>query len=108
MGRFVAGQIVVVLFPFSDLSGSKKRPALVVASFPGDDCLLCQITTRGADPNAVPLNDGDYVQGSLNRPSFIRPNRLFTGSDQIIDSAVGKVSQRKLDEVITAIIALLR
>ncbi len=46
MGRFVKGDVVVTPFPFSDLQVAKRRPALVVATFPGDDVLLCQITSQ--------------------------------------------------------------
>ena len=46
MAGFVKGDVVVIPFPFSDLSGSKKRPALVLADLPGDDILLCQITSQ--------------------------------------------------------------
>lgn len=46
MGKFVKGDVVVVPFPFSDLSASKRRPALVVATFMGDDVILCQITSK--------------------------------------------------------------
>ncbi|MEO6392195.1 MAG: type II toxin-antitoxin system PemK/MazF family toxin, partial [Pyrinomonadaceae bacterium] len=37
MGRFVKGDVVVTPFPFSDLSGDKRRPALVIANLNGDD-----------------------------------------------------------------------
>jgi len=46
MGRFVKGDVVVTPFPFSDLQAVKRRPALVVATFTGDDVLLCQITSQ--------------------------------------------------------------
>ncbi len=60
MGAFVKGDLVVVPFPFSDLSASKKRPALVMATLTGDDVILCQITSQAvADGYAVPLTDRD-------------------------------------------------
>ncbi len=36
MAKFMKGDIVVVLFPFSDLTQSKRRTALVIASLEGD------------------------------------------------------------------------
>ena len=45
MGKFIKGDVVVILFPFSDLSGSKRRPALVLADINGDDVILSQITS---------------------------------------------------------------
>ena len=57
MAGFVKGEVVVIPFPFSDLSGSKRRPALVLADLPGDDIILCQITSQNSskDPFAIPL-----------------------------------------------------
>jgi hypothetical protein len=48
MGRFVKGNVVVMPFPFSDLSGSKRRPALVLADLDGDDILLPYSRPLGA------------------------------------------------------------
>ncbi|MFH1972979.1 MAG: hypothetical protein ABIJ18_05900 [archaeon] len=41
MEEFVKGDVVVIPFPFSDLSNSKKRPAFVAANLKGDDIILC-------------------------------------------------------------------
>jgi mRNA interferase MazF len=46
LARFVKGEVVVVPFPFSDLTQAKRRPALVIAVLPGDDVILCQITSQ--------------------------------------------------------------
>ena len=65
MAEFVKGDVVVIPFPFSDLSGSKRRPALVLSDLPGDDILLCQITSQSTkDIHAVALNLNDFASGS--------------------------------------------
>ncbi len=46
MARFVKGDVVVVPFPFSDLTQAKRRPALVVSKLEGNDLILCQITSE--------------------------------------------------------------
>ncbi|MBI2451809.1 type II toxin-antitoxin system PemK/MazF family toxin [Candidatus Pacearchaeota archaeon] len=38
--------IVLVDFPFTDLTQTKKRPALVIKSLEGENTILCQITTK--------------------------------------------------------------
>lgn len=61
MGRFVKGDVVVLPFPFSDLSASKKRPAFVVANLPGDDVILCQITSQSIqDRFSVAIRSTDF------------------------------------------------
>lgn len=71
--------MVVVPFPYSDLRNSKRRPALIVCSPPGDDVILCQITSKNTrDKYAIKLSDRDFLRGNLNLKSNIRPNRIFT------------------------------
>jgi mRNA interferase MazF len=66
MGKFVKGDVVVIPFPFTDLSGSKKRPAFVVADLSGDDIIVCQITSKSkSDPLALPLAARDFSSGGL-------------------------------------------
>ena len=108
MERLVKGDIVVLPFPFSDLSQSKKRPAFVVAPLQGDDVILCQITTVAHfDLYSVFLEEKDFVTGSLKQPSYIRPNRLFTSDIRIIIKRVGSVHQNKIEEVIKKITMII-
>lgn len=66
MERFVKGDVVVIPFPFSDLSGSKKRPAFVLADLPGDDFILCQITSQNAwDTYAIALESSHFISGDF-------------------------------------------
>ena len=46
MERFVRGDVIVIPFPFSDLTQAKRRPALVLSVLPGYDLILCQITSQ--------------------------------------------------------------
>ena len=108
MARFVKGEVVVVPFPFTDLSQTKRRPALVLAALPGDDCILCQITSRAVrDADAIALDVGDIRQGSRDKPSNIRPNRLFTADTGVIVRRIGKLNTQKLDQVIKQVITIL-
>ncbi len=109
MGKFIKGDVVVVPFPFSDLSGSKKRPALVVTQLSGDDVILCQITTpTRTDGYSIALFQSDFVSGSLDHDSNIRPNRLFTADSRIIAYCAGKLSSRKVGEVVNKIVEIIQ
>lgn len=109
MGRFVKGEVVVAPFPFSDLSASKRRPALVVAELTGDDVLLCQITSQTvADPYALPLDGADFASGGLRLRSNIRPNRLFTAEGKIILYRTGMLTSAKMQEAVDKIIEIVR
>jgi mRNA interferase MazF len=105
----VKGDVVVVPFPFSDLTQSKRRPALVLASLPGEDLILCQITSRAVtDANAVSLEEGDFVSGGLSVSSNIRPNRLFTAGRRIVFDTAGKLRSAVLGKAILEVISILR
>ena len=96
MGRFVKGDVVVVPFPFSDLSLSKKRPAFVLADLKGDDYILCQITSKHkSDQYSVTLEKSDFKTGQLNITSNIRVNRIFTADEKIIEYKIGSVCNKK-------------
>lgn len=108
MERFIKGDIIVVPFPFSDLSNSKRRPALVLADLIGDDIILCQITSKNIKDNySIPIINDDFSSGSLHQNSNIRPNRIFTADKNIILKKVGKIKQSKFVEVSQTVIDLI-
>jgi mRNA interferase MazF len=108
LARFVKGDVVVVPFPFSDLTQSKRRPALVIAELTGKDVILCQITSQWInDEYAILIDDKDFNVGSLKQRSHIRPNRIFTADSSIILYSVGQLKKKKIDSVIDKLIEIL-
>ncbi len=66
MGTPTTGEVVLVPFPFSDLSQSKVRPAVCLADAGRGDWVLCQITSRPyGDPAAVPLDAPERLSGNI-------------------------------------------
>ena len=82
---------------------------MVIATLQGNDLILCQITSQAReDDYSIRLDDDDFIAGSLNLKSRIRPNRLFTADSGIILYRAGRISQEKLDETLDKLITILR
>ncbi len=109
MGEFVKGSIVVVPFPFSDLTQSKKRPAFVVAELEGNEAVLCQITSKKRkDGYSIAIADNDFKEGSLHKESNIRPNKLFTADVSIIQYKVGTLKESKTNTILEKIVKIIQ
>ncbi len=107
MEGLVKGDIVTLLFPFSDLSAAKKRPAFVLATT-RDDIILCQITSKPHDPDGIALKKINFSHGGLPCDSVIRPNKLFTGHRSIIIGKAGCANAKKTTEVVNAVCEIIR
>ena len=109
MGRFVRGDVVVLPFPFSDLTQAKRRPAIIIAELEGDDRILCQITSQhSGDAYSIQINDIDFDEGSLRKVSNVRPNRIFTADSRIILYRAGHLKADKVQNIIESVIKILR
>ena len=109
MARFIKGDVVVIPFPFSDLimSGSKRRPALVLADLPGSDIILCQITSQAKkDKFIVAISNSDFATGSLPVQSYIRSNRIFTADKNIILRKAGSLKQELTKKIIQQVVSI--
>ena len=77
------GDVVLVFFPFTDLSSSKKRPALVVSpdsmNARLDDLVLVAVTSRlSGGLGTVLIRQSDVEAGMLPKNSEVRIAKLFT------------------------------
>ena len=103
------GSVVLVKFPFSDLSATKLRPAVVLAGVDRNDWILCQITSNPySDQRAVRIDDADFAVGSLLRTSYARPGKLFSANALLMDRIVGDLAPEKLNEILDAVVAVFQ
>ena len=101
------GSIVLLPFPFSDLSRSKIRPAVILASAGRGDWILCQITSKAyADNVAVQVTDSDFELGGLRLVSYARPTKLFTANGEIFLSCAGQLKTQKISEILQSVASL--
>ena len=109
MERFIKGDIVVIPFPFSDLTGAKKRPALLITNLKGEDLILCQITSKKVrNEYAITITEEDFEEGGLKQESNVRPNKIFTADRSIILYKAGKLKREKVENIIETIIKIIK
>lgn len=101
MGKFVKGDTVDIPFLFSDLTKTKRRPALVISSLEADGVILCQITSQSIkDKYAVLIKDRDFESGELKQISNVRQNRIFTADSSIVLYKAARLKIDKLNRII--------
>lgn len=100
MEKFVKGDVIVLPFPYTDFSGVKKRPAVVIATLRGQNTILAQITTnKRDDEDLVSLTKKDFSSGSLSSDSFIMVSLIFTSDSSRISYKTGKLKKEKIKEI---------
>lgn len=92
------GNVVLVPFPFTDLSGQKKRPAVVLAVVQ-DDLIVAAITGNIGRRCSFEYLIRGWRAAGLLRPSAVRPGKLFTIHRGKIKMVVGSLLVGELDEV---------
>lgn len=107
---YPTGSVVLVPFPFTDLSGRKRRPALVVSPEGFDeDLVLCAITSRlPGKPSEwdASLAAEDMVEERLPKRSVVKAGKLFTMHRSLIARRFGTVKEHKLEEILGKLRAL--
>lgn len=105
------GDIVIVRFPFTDLSGSKRRPAVVLAVYPPDVVVAFISSVMPATPEKsdVVLQSvrADFAATGLKVPSVIRLRKLATLEQNLITRRMGRLSSSLLTAVDHALLVAL-
>jgi mRNA interferase MazF len=94
------GDIVLITFPFTDLSGTKLRPAVVLADT-SLDLTVCFITTQlGFQEKTDILLQPSQTNG-LRRQSLIRSSKIATLDKSLAKGLLGRLSQTEISQLNT-------
>jgi mRNA interferase MazF len=102
------GDVLLIPFPYADLTTSKRRPVLVLRradSF--GDFLAAAITSQPGHEDALPLDQGDFQEGILPKPSYLRTTKLYTLNRRIAASPFGRLTPGAFQRVQDTICAAL-
>jgi mRNA interferase MazF len=96
------GDIVLVPFPFTDLSQTKLRPAIVLwADSIGNDVTLCFVSSQGLDTLAtgeflLDATDSEFNITGLKTSSKVRVTRMMTVERKLIVRRLGKLGTNQI------------
>ena len=106
------GEIVLVPFPYTDMSKSKLRPVLIISNTSynktSSDFVCCGITSNTSDKSrSILINNEDMVNNTLQKKSKIKFTNIYTLQKDLIEKRIGKLDSKKLDVVISSIINMI-
>lgn len=110
--KFDRGTIVLIPFPFTDLSKPKLRPVLVISNISynkdSNDFICCGITSNlNNKNNSILLENKDMKEGRIPKKSRIKIGNIFTLQKDLAVKQVGKIDSKKINQVIYSITKLI-
>ena len=102
--KFEQGEIVLVPFPFSDLSSVKHRPVLILSNNvynkKTEDIVTCGITSNLKDSEfSVLVENKDLIEGRLPVKSRIKVDKLFTLKQSLVKRKIAKINKKLFGQV---------
>jgi mRNA interferase MazF len=100
-----AGQLVLTPFPYTDLSGAKLRPVLMLRQSPRfDDWLVCMVSSRIDQAEAgfdevLRADDPDFAASGLKAPSVLRLSRLAVLEGSLLVGSISAIADERLARV---------
>ena len=92
------GDIVLIKFPFTDLSGNKLRPSVVLAETM-EDITVCFITTQQQWKEPTDLTLNPTLSNGLHKSSLLRVSKIATLDKLLISGLMGRLSSDEISEL---------
>ena len=103
MGSFAVGDVLLVSFPFSNLTRQKLRPAVVIGMSDYQNVILCQVTSKSGNGSASVAISSDDLDNAkvLPRLSYVRVNKIFTADPELISKNLGRLNKKSRSRIHT-------
>ncbi len=95
LNKLKFGDIILIKFPFTNFSGEKKRPALVLLGNNEKEIVVCRISGQEKE-SEFDIIINDWQQSGLKLPSIIRLDKLITIETSIIHKGIGKLKEQEI------------
>lgn len=104
----IPGEVLLIPFPYTDLSTQKRRPVPVLRQADAfGDFLAAAITSQAGHDDALTLNPADFLKGTLPKPGYLRSTKLYTLNAHLVVGRFGVLTSdafaRQRTEVCVAI-----
>lgn len=105
---FDRGDLLLVPFPFSDLSNAKRRPVVALTGPDSyGDFIALPVTSRPQGEQGLPLTDADLLDGALPLARWVRTDRIVTLNASLVIRAFGRVAEGALAGAVERLCARL-
>jgi mRNA interferase MazF len=98
---FERGDLLLVPFPFTDLSATKRRPVVALTGLDSyGDFIALPVTSRPQAEHGLGLKPADLMHGHLPAPSWIRTDRIVTLNASLVVKIVGRVAEPTINAAV--------
>jgi mRNA interferase MazF len=98
------GTLALIPFPYAESHTHKRRPVLILRSPDGHgDFIAVAITSKGQHSGALAISQVEMASGTLPKPSWIRPDKVYTLNDALVVKVVGQVRGELLQQTADAL-----
>ena len=106
--QFKQRDIVLLPFPYTDLSGAKQRPAVIVSNrkLNRTQDRICCLVTSNRPKDGILISKTE--EGSLPFQSWVKPHRVFTVDTRVIKKKLCKVSKQLHTTIVAEINTYLK
>lgn len=101
--RYQQGDIIFVPYPFTDLSQTKKHPAIIISNndMQGENYIVAKITSNlKRNSFSFALNDSE-IKGKLLFKSEVRTDEVFTVYESIVIRRFCTLKQNALQQLLS-------